>query len=80
MKSHNKVEELYCPDKYKTKFCTCYPNNCHNCEYGNYCSFAHTENDIKIDLIENYVYDEDFYVFYYKTVWCPFNFIKHDKA
>ncbi|EWS71586.1 zinc finger CCCH type domain protein (macronuclear) [Tetrahymena thermophila SB210] len=80
LKAHNKVEELYCPDKYKTKFCTHYPNMCHNCEYGIYCSFAHDESDIKIDLIENYEFDEDFYVFYYKTVWCPFNFIKHDKA
>ena len=56
-KAHNKVEELYCEEKYKTKFCTFYPNNCHNCDYGIYCSFAHSEDDIKIDLIENYIFD-----------------------
>jgi len=45
---------LYSNDKYKTKFCTQYPYNCANCEYGPYCSFAHTERDIKIELIHNY--------------------------
>lgn len=40
-KCHNKVEQLYCLEKYKTKFCTYYPQDCANCEYGEYCSFAH---------------------------------------
>lgn len=35
---------------------------------------------MKIDLIHNYVYDMDFFIFYYKTVWCPFNLTSHDKA
>ncbi|EAR97145.2 zinc finger CCCH type domain protein (macronuclear) [Tetrahymena thermophila SB210] len=79
-KSHNKVEQLYRPDKYKTKFCTYYPNNCKSCEYGIFCSFAHSENDINTELIHNYEYDVDFYIFYYKTVWCPFNYINHDRG
>ena len=33
-KSHNKVESLYSADKYKKKFCTLYPYNCSQCEYG----------------------------------------------
>ena len=78
--SHNRVEQLYQPDKYKTKFCTFYPNNLVNCDYGTYCSFAHSENDIVIELIHNLEYDDDFYMFYFKTVWCPFNLTSHDKA
>mgnify|MGYP006969956972 CR=1 FL=1 len=47
---------------------------------GEYCSFAHNEGDIMIELIHNLEYDNDFYIFYYKTVWCPFNYINHDRA
>lgn len=79
-KSHNRLEQLYRPDKYKKKFCSYYPYNLANCEYGKYCSFAHSESEILIDLIHNYEYDEDFYIFHYKTVWCPFNFSQHDKV
>jgi len=30
-KCHNKVEQLYCLEKYKTKFCTYYPQDCVSC-------------------------------------------------
>lgn len=79
-KAHNRVEQLYKQEKYKTKFCGHYPNNLHLCEYGTFCSFAHSEQDITIDLIHNYEYDDDFYMFHFKTVWCPFNLSQHDKA
>lgn len=62
------------------KFCTSYHDKTLECEYGEYCSFAHNENEIKIDLIHNYVFDIDFYMFHYKTVWCPLNLTTHDKA
>ena len=78
-KSHNRLEQLYKPENYKKKFCSFYPNNLNNCEYSKYCSFAHNESEILIDLIHNYEYDEDFYLFHYKTVWCPFNLAQHDK-
>lgn len=88
-RAHNKVEAFYKTDKYKTKFCTYYPYNCANCDYGEYCCFAHSEEDIMIELLHNMEYDEDFYIFYYKTViniitivqvWCPFNYIQHDRG
>ena len=79
-RAHNRVEQLYKADKYKTKFCTYYPNNIQMCEYGAFCSFAHSENDIITELIHNYEYDEDFYLFHFKTIWCPFNLTQHDKA
>jgi hypothetical protein len=65
---------------YKTKFCSKYPYDIANCEYGKLCSFSHSERDIKIELIHNYVFDLDFYMFKYKTVNCPFNLLYHDKA
>lgn len=80
LKSHNRVEQLYRPEKYKTKFCSFYPNNLDKCDYGIYCSFAHSEADIVVDLIHNYEYDKDFFMFIFKTVWCPFNLIVHDRA
>ena len=79
-KSHNRVEQLYRADKYKTKFCSFYPNYLEKCEYGVFCSFAHNENDILVELIHNLVYDDDFFMFKYKTVWCPFNLTQHDKS
>ena len=78
-KSHNRVEQLYHPDKYKMKFCTFYPKKIHECDYGSYCSFAHSESDIKIELIHNYQRNEEFYMHSFKTVWCPF-ISQHDKA
>jgi len=75
--AHNRVEEFYHPTKYKTKFCTTYPNSIASCEYGEYCCFAHSESDIKIDLIHKFTRDIDFYIFHYKTVWCPFNETNH---
>lgn len=78
-KAHNIVEQLYHPDKYKTKFCTITPDKIYECEYGNYCSFAHSESDIKLELIHNYQRTQEFYINSLKTVWCPF-IRQHDKG
>jgi hypothetical protein len=40
--AHNRVEHLYSAERYKTKFCTTYPDRIYTCEYGDYCSFAHS--------------------------------------
>jgi hypothetical protein len=77
--SHNRVEQLYRPEKYKSKFCSFYPNSLEKCEYGPFCSFAHSEEEIKIPLLHRIVPDDDFFMFYFKTVWCPFNKAQHDK-
>jgi hypothetical protein len=50
-KCHNKIEQLYHTDRYKIKFCLSYPNRLEHCEYGEYCSFAHDEESIKIPLL-----------------------------
>ena len=51
--SHNRVERLYHIEKYKTKFCTKFPKDLQACDYGEYCSFAHSQKDIKTRLIHN---------------------------
>jgi hypothetical protein len=41
VKAHNRVEDFYHPEKYKSKFCQHYPDNILKCDYGNSCAFAH---------------------------------------
>lgn len=77
--SHNRVESVYHPEKYKSKYCTKYPKNLHKCDYGDYCSFAHSTKELKTRLIHKMMKDADFYMFYFKTEWCPFN-KEHNKA
>ena len=49
------------------------------CVYGQYCSFAHTEDELKIKLLHKKVKNPEFYKYLYKTVYCPFNH-QHDKS
>lgn len=77
--SHNDPEQLYHPDKYKKRFCSMYPNEIDKCKFGNFCSFAHHESEIRLTLLEKLTHDDEFNLFYYKTVWCPKNG-PHDKA
>lgn len=77
--SHNKVERLYHVEKYKTKFCSTYPKKLDKCEYGEYCSFAHSNKDIKINLLQYMKKDEDYYMHHFKTEWCPLT-KEHNKA
>ena len=80
LKSHSCVEQLYRADKYKTKFCSQYPYNTDNCEYGEFCSFAHHEEEILIELLHRLEKNDDFFMFKFKTVMCPFSSLPHDKA
>ena len=73
------MEEFYHPDKYKAKFCASYLNPKTKCDYGDFCSFAHSNEDITIELIEKYVPDMDFYIFKFKTVWCPYKEDDHER-
>lgn len=77
--SHNRVESVYHPEKYKVKYCTKYPKNLAQCEYGDYCSFAHSTKELKKRVIHQMTKDADFYMYYYKTEFCPFN-KEHNKS
>ncbi len=76
-KAHNRVEEFYHPDKYKAKFCASYIDKTGECEYGDYCSFAHSKSEMSVELLDDMIKDSDFYMFHFKTVWCPYNENKH---
>jgi hypothetical protein len=78
-KAHNRVEEFYHPDKYKAKFCSSYLNKTGECEYGEFCSFAHSDEELSIELIEKFEPDMDFYLFHFKTVWCPYKENDHER-
>jgi len=78
--SHNRVEEFYHPDKYKAKFCQTYMSkSAMGCDYGDFCSFAHSEKELSVELIEKFEKDADFYLFHFKTVWCPYNEDDHSR-
>lgn len=57
---------------YKAKFCESYTSGSKACEYGDFCTFAHNESEISIDLVELYDRDADFYMYHFKTTWCPY--------
>ena len=79
IRCHNRVEQFYHPEKFKSKYCSHFGENIGLCPYGIYCSFAHSEDEIRIQLIHKHSRNQDFFLFYFKTIWCPFN-NHHDKS
>lgn len=77
--AHNRIEDFYHPEKYKSKYCTSYPDNLQYCEFGELCAFAHDESELSINLLEKMERDDDFYMFHFKTVWCPFSDKEHQR-
>ena len=39
------------------------------------CAFAHAEEEVTVDLLdcEKFEKNADFYMFHFKTVWCPYS-------
>ena len=77
--SHNTVEEFYHPEKYKAKFCESFLGKNQQCDYGEFCAFAHADQELSIDLIKLYEQDSDFYMFHFKTAWCPYEEKDHQR-
>jgi hypothetical protein len=48
--SLNHLESLFHQTKYKRRFCRHYPYNLTECAHGEICSYAHSEEEIVIDL------------------------------
>ena len=72
-KCHNTVEHIYREEKYKKKLCNYYPNNISECEYNEFCCYAHNEIELQVLLYHKFKMDVDFFLFYYKTSMCPYN-------
>jgi hypothetical protein len=69
-RAHNRVEEFYHPEKYKVKFCSSYPGKLDSCEYG----------ELTVDLLHLMEpKDTDFYMFHFKTIWCPYSDTNHPR-
>lgn len=79
--SHSLVEQFYHPAKYKTKFCSGVMPGAKGgkCIYASYCSFAHSESELRITKLHKMEKTPDFFRYFYKTVYCPFNH-QHDKS
>lgn len=71
--AHNTVEDFYHPEKYKSKFCQYFPHKIAACKYGDLCAFAHNEDELSVPKLHLMEQDTDFYLFHFKTVWCPFS-------
>lgn len=77
--SHNTVEQFYHLTRYKTRFCSSYPNS-KKCKFGDFCSFAHKEEELLLEFkLHKMPKNEDFFLYYFKTILCPFPY-DHDKA
>ena len=69
--SHNKYESNYHPEKYKMKYCK-HILEINRCKYGKFCYNAHNDQDLKIALLHTMRRDDDFFIFKFKTEFCPF--------
>lgn len=69
--AHNKFEVHYHPRRYKKKYCK-YLLEINRCKYGKYCAYAHNDQDIRIELLHTMARNDDFFLFKYKTEFCPF--------
>lgn len=68
----NKVEQLYHPERYKRKFCSHHPERINQCEYENFCSFAHNEAELTTELLYSEKTTDEFNMYKLKTLFCPF--------
>lgn len=80
LKCHNNVELNYHPNNYKKRFCVNFPNEQEDCKFGKYCSYAHSNSEILVELLHLYDYDDSFFMFHFKTQFCPINHINHDRS
>lgn len=76
--SHNTMEQLYHPENYKKKYCKSFYEK-KNCKFGNFCALAHSEEELQIPLLHKMEKNQKFFFFFFKSEFCPFSKINHDK-
>lgn len=76
--SHNYIEQIYHPDNYKKKYCKEFID-AGDCKYGIYCALAHSDMELKIKPLHLMRIDRDFLLFHFKSEFCPFSKIEHDR-
>lgn len=76
--SHNYMEQIYHPDNYKKKYCKDFIET-KNCKFGIYCALVHSDFELKIRPLHLMYIDRDFLLFHFKSEFCPFSKIEHDR-
>ena len=76
--AHNFIEQIYHPDNYKKKYCKEFIEK-GNCKFGIYCALAHGDMELKIKPLHLMRIDKDFLLFHFKSEYCPFSKIEHDR-
>jgi hypothetical protein len=76
--AHNFVEQIYHVDSYKKRYCKDYIEK-NRCKYDAYCAMAHSDLELKITPLHLLPVDKDFLLFSFKSEFCPFSKINHDR-
>lgn len=76
--SHNIIEQKYHPDNYKKKYCQEFIE-LEECKFGEVCALAHSDQDLKIRPLHLMSIDLDFFLFHFKSEFCPFGKIEHNR-
>lgn len=76
--AHNFIEQIYHPDNYKKKYCKDFIEK-NGCKFGIYCALAHSDLELKIKPLHLMRIDRDFLLFHFKSEFCPFSKIEHDR-
>lgn len=76
--AHNFIEQIYHPDNYKKKYCKDFIEN-GSCKFGVFCALAHSDLELKIKPLHLMTIDRDFLLFHFKSEFCPFSKIEHDR-
>lgn len=71
--AHNKFEIKFHPDNYRKKYCPHFILGT-ICMAESYCSDAHSDFELTIKPIHLMKFDYDFYLFKFKTKFCPIPF------
>lgn len=71
--SHNEYEKAYHPNQYRKIYCTNILKQ-EKCPMGDYCANAHSDSELKVELIHTMERNDDFFLFKYKTELCPIHF------
>lgn len=76
--AHNYIEQIYHVDNYKRKYCKDFIES-GRCKYAEFCALAHSDYELKINPLHLLPISKDFLLFFFKTEFCPFSKINHDR-
>lgn len=76
--AHNFVEQIYHSDSYKKKYCKDFIEK-RACKYEEFCAMAHSDLELKITPLHLLPVDKNFLLFSFKSEFCPFSKISHDR-